>query len=277
MSRYKVKEQVSGETKARTNDEIIETRHKISSKRSKSEDEKSHAKRVKNKTRSSADMSTLVIDSLKDYKSTSSAGSKASEVSKKGRENSDKKMICKEKSFTEMAKTRDGCNQNMMKTVINKESGNYKEDQEQPSMFQESRLNSHDKNVHRVLPKSSGQETNVNPQIAVKDRWNFRIKKAAKCFKQYRTIIIAQVLLAFYVGFLTYADIGHPGGLRDSETGLIVDRESPERTTNGIILVHGTERSIVAATRVQVACIGITRMSAFFMYPRKCLVLQVSC
>ena len=76
-----------------------------------------------------------------------------------------------------------------------------------------------------------------------------------------------QILLAFYVGFLTYANIGPPGGLRDTETGLIVDRASSERTAQGLILVNGTERPIVAATFFQVCCIGITRCSAFFMYP----------
>ena len=89
-----------------------------------------------------------------------------------------------------------------------------------------------------------------------------------RCLR-YRTLKILQILLAFYVGFLTYADIGPPGGLRDQETGLIIDQASEERTERGVILVNGAERAIVAATSFQVVCIGITRMSAFFMYPGK--------
>jgi hypothetical protein len=87
-----------------------------------------------------------------------------------------------------------------------------------------------------------------------------------RCLR-YQTLKIMQILLAFYVGFLTYADIGPPGGLRDQETGFIVDQASEERTERGVILVNGVERAIVADTSFQVVCIGITRMSAFFMYP----------
>jgi hypothetical protein len=87
-----------------------------------------------------------------------------------------------------------------------------------------------------------------------------------RCLR-YRTLKIVQIALAFYVGFLTYADIGPPGGLRDQETGFIVDQASEERTARGVILVNGVERAIVATNFFQVVCIGITRMSAFFMYP----------
>jgi hypothetical protein len=86
---------------------------------------------------------------------------------------------------------------------------------------------------------------------------------------RFKALKLAQVLLALYVGILTYADMGPPGGLRDTETGLIVDQESTERTAMGLILVNGTERAIVGVTQFQVVCIGITRMSAFFMYPGK--------
>ena len=86
---------------------------------------------------------------------------------------------------------------------------------------------------------------------------------------QYQKLKLLQCLLAFYVGFLTYANIGPPGGLRDQETGLIVDQASSERKARGLILVNGSERPIVAATFFQVCCIGITRCSAFFMYPGK--------
>jgi hypothetical protein len=84
---------------------------------------------------------------------------------------------------------------------------------------------------------------------------------------KYKMIKLLQCLLAVYVGILTYADIGPPGGLRDGKTGLIIDQTSNHRTEHGLILVNGSERPIVATTFFQVVCIGITRMSAFFMYP----------
>jgi hypothetical protein len=86
-----------------------------------------------------------------------------------------------------------------------------------------------------------------------------------------KALKFAQVLLAVYIGILTYADMGPPGGLRDTETGLIMDQELPDRTARGLILVNGTE---LGATQFQVICIGITRMSAFFMYPGKQLPKQ---
>jgi hypothetical protein len=84
---------------------------------------------------------------------------------------------------------------------------------------------------------------------------------------KYKMIKLLQCLLAVYIGILTYADIGPPGGLRDAETGLIIDQTSNHRTEHGLILVNGSERPIAATTFFQVVCIGITRMSAFFMYP----------
>jgi hypothetical protein len=90
--------------------------------------------------------------------------------------------------------------------------------------------------------------------------------------RRYKTLKLMQILLAIYVGFLTYADIDLPGGLRDQETGLIIDQASEERTEQGVMLVNRTERAIVATNSFQVICIGITRMSAFFMYPGKAFV-----
>ena len=88
---------------------------------------------------------------------------------------------------------------------------------------------------------------------------------------RFKWLKLTQLLLATCIGILTFADIGPPGGLRDTETGLIVDKASPERTANGLILVNGTERAIVAASLTQVACIGVARLSAWLMYPSKFL------
>ena len=107
------------------------------------------------------------------------------------------------------------------------------------------------------------------PPAPISSRIGYYARSALRWMMRYKAIKILQVILAFYVGFLTYADIGPPGGLRDQETGLIVDQASEERTARGLILVNGHVRPIVATTMFQVVCIGITRMSAFFMYPGK--------
>jgi hypothetical protein len=116
------------------------------------------------------------------------------------------------------------------------------------------------------LPQAQPAQTS---SVSCSDRSGYRSRSALKELMRFRALKLAQVLLAVYIGVLTYADMGPPGGLRDSETGLIVDQESPERTARGLILLNGTERAIVGATQFQVVCIGITRMSAFFMYPGK--------
>jgi hypothetical protein len=116
------------------------------------------------------------------------------------------------------------------------------------------------------LPQAQPAQTS---SVSCSDRLSYRTRSAVKELMRFRALKLAQALLAVYVGVLTYADMGPPGGLRDGETGLIVDQESPERTARGLILLNGTERAIVGATQFQVVCIGITRMSAFFMYPGK--------
>jgi hypothetical protein len=90
-------------------------------------------------------------------------------------------------------------------------------------------------------------------------RVGYRTRSVIHCMTRYKAIKLAQVLLAMYVAILTFADIGPQGGLRDTETGLLVDQASPERTARGHILVNGTERPIVGATYLQVVCIGIAR------------------
>ena len=102
--------------------------------------------------------------------------------------------------------------------------------------------------------------SNKSAKSITASRIGYRTRSAINYSTRYKAIKLAQVLLAVYIGVLTYADIGPPGGLRDTETGLIIDQASPERTARGLILVNGTERAIVGATYFQVVCVGITRM-----------------
>jgi hypothetical protein len=101
------------------------------------------------------------------------------------------------------------------------------------------------------------------------DNMSYRTRSAVKEMMRFKAIKITQVLFACYILFLTFADIGPPGGLRDTETGLIIDQASPERTERGLILINGTERAVVGATLFQVASVGIARASAWIMYPGK--------
>jgi hypothetical protein len=100
-------------------------------------------------------------------------------------------------------------------------------------------------------------------------RMNYRSRSFVNELMRFRALKIAQVILAIYICVLTFADMGPPGGLRDTETGFIIDQASPERTERGVILLNGTERAIVGETQFQLVCIGIARMTAWFMYPGK--------
>ena len=89
-----------------------------------------------------------------------------------------------------------------------------------------------------------------------------------KLIRRHKAIKILQVLLAFYIGLLSYANL-------DEKTGFLIDPNSQERTERGVILVNDiVERPIVATTYVQLVSIAICRLSAFFMYPGKSLCMS---
>jgi hypothetical protein len=83
-----------------------------------------------------------------------------------------------------------------------------------------------------------------------------------KLLTRYKVLKILQICLAIYVGAWTYA-----GGLRNPDTGMLVDPNSEERTSLGLILVNGSERPIVAETMFQLVAVYISRLNAWFMYP----------
>ncbi|KAL3905958.1 MAG: hypothetical protein SGILL_009468 [Bacillariaceae sp.] len=77
-----------------------------------------------------------------------------------------------------------------------------------------------------------------------------------------------------YIIIVTFTDIGVLGvfgGNRDPETGTIIDVNSEDNTENGIIAYdvngHAFTRAIVATDAAQMVLLGLSRMSAFFMYP----------
>ena len=89
-------------------------------------------------------------------------------------------------------------------------------------------------------------------------------------FKQYGALKITSIILVAYIALFSYAPVGalgSAGGFVDPDVGFIIDPNSPERTEAGVILTRGVERAIVASNNFQMVCLGITRASAFFMYP----------
>jgi hypothetical protein len=96
------------------------------------------------------------------------------------------------------------------------------------------------------------------------------VGKVRAYFKQYGALKIVSIILSGYIALFSYATVGtlgYAGGFVDPDVGFIIDAASPERTEAGVILTRGVERAIVASNNFQLVCLGITRVSAFFMYP----------
>jgi hypothetical protein len=94
--------------------------------------------------------------------------------------------------------------------------------------------------------------------------------KVRAYFKQYGALKIASIVLVGYIALFSYTTVGtlgYAGGFVDPDVGYIIDANSPERTAAGVILTRTVERAIVAEKDFQTVCLGVTRVSAFFMYP----------
>mmetsp|Transcript_17430 Transcript_17430/g.24892 ORF Transcript_17430/g.24892 Transcript_17430/m.24892 type:complete len:638 (+) Transcript_17430:540-2453(+) len=94
-----------------------------------------------------------------------------------------------------------------------------------------------------------------------------------KHIEKFRAVKIAQILCVVYIlPFCTQLL-----GLVDPETGNIMDMSSPTNTANGVIYVNGDYRPVVAMGKLQVACLVISRMSAFSLYPVMIAVFLSKC
>lgn len=96
-----------------------------------------------------------------------------------------------------------------------------------------------------------------------------------RMFRNYRALKILSILLAIYIAIWSYAPIGTfgtTGGFVNITVGYVIDGASEERTDRGVILTKGSLRAIVADSPLQMVCLGITRASAFFMYPALVMV-----
>ena len=86
---------------------------------------------------------------------------------------------------------------------------------------------------------------------------------------------VAQLLCVAYILVLTFTYA--PFGLRDISTGNIIDSSSPTNTSNGVIYINGSYRPIVAIGTFELVCLGISRSSAFSLYPVIILVFFSKC
>ena len=86
---------------------------------------------------------------------------------------------------------------------------------------------------------------------------------------------LTQVLCVAYILILTFSYA--PLGLRDRTTGDIIDGSSTTNTKNGVILVNGSYRPVVAQGMFEMICLGISRVSAFSLYPVMVLAFFSKC
>ncbi|KAL7537204.1 hypothetical protein ACHAXR_008944 [Thalassiosira sp. AJA248-18] len=86
---------------------------------------------------------------------------------------------------------------------------------------------------------------------------------------------LAQVLCVVYILVLTFSFA--PVGLRDRASGNIIDASNPQNTEDGVLLVNGNYRPVVAQGTFELVCLGISRMSAFSLYPVMVLAYLSKC
>jgi hypothetical protein len=120
-----------------------------------------------------------------------------------------------------------------------------------------------------LFRSSSSSTTGSNPV-----RWHHYpvAREIHGYFQTYRAFKVVSLFLAGYIALFSYCYVGvlgDAGGFVDPDVGYVIDPNSDERTEAGVILTKGVERAIVASNDFQMVCLGITRASAFFMYPCK--------
>jgi predicted ferric reductase len=96
---------------------------------------------------------------------------------------------------------------------------------------------------------------------------------------EFKCVKLCQLLCGMYILIVTFTDVGTLGifgGAMDPASGFIIDPNSQENTNAGIIqyshLNKVVSRAIVANSLFQQILLGISRFSAFSMYPATILV-----
>lgn len=107
-----------------------------------------------------------------------------------------------------------------------------------------------------------GEKLSMGAKFFGKERWRSMTK--------YPMLKLLQVLCGAYICTVTFTKVGTfgtRGGLVDPESGFIIDTIFEENTNNGVILVKGDLRAVVAQTTFQMVALAVSRLSAFTMYP----------
>ena len=101
-----------------------------------------------------------------------------------------------------------------------------------------------------------------------------RKQQVIKFLSKHTGLKLIQVVCATYIAICTFGNAPLLKTPRNPTSGWIVDPTSAERTDIGIVQVETyfgniIERPIVATSTLQLILLGITRCSAYFMYPGK--------
>ncbi|CAB9528168.1 unknown protein [Seminavis robusta] len=95
-----------------------------------------------------------------------------------------------------------------------------------------------------------------------------RYRMIKKSLFKYWELKVLQLALGVYITIATFVPTGtfsDWGGFVTASVGYIIDPASEERTQEGVILTRGARRAVVATNDFQMACVAITRFTAFFM------------
>ncbi|KAL7532450.1 hypothetical protein ACHAXR_004635 [Thalassiosira sp. AJA248-18] len=111
-----------------------------------------------------------------------------------------------------------------------------------------------------------------------KSKCTFCLPRFSRIFKRYTALKIVSILLGVYIAVYSYAPVGTfgvTGGFVSPNGYIVGDSAANELNCNpgyGNIYTRTSCRPILAENDLQMLCLGVTRVSAFFMYPSLVLV-----
>ena len=132
-----------------------------------------------------------------------------------------------------------------------------------------------------VLSVDDTGAVNVRSAKKAKDRdLSLSNRLFIRSLSAFWTVKVCQLLCTIYILIMTFTyagTLGNVGGLVSPLTGTITDPTSVERTREGVILINGDLRPVIAANTFQMICLAFSRSSAFSSYPVLILVYLSKC
>ena len=103
-----------------------------------------------------------------------------------------------------------------------------------------------------------------------------RQQQESQLVMHYIGLKCVQIVCGIYgaVAVLYPGQIGMFGGARDPDSGHIIDPNSKENTSNGVLCLYGNCRAVIATNTFQLVCLGLSRFGAFSMYPGVLMVFH---